>query len=707
MGRVRAVLTVLISQKLTVIFMLLSVLGPLGLLYRPGETESGESSFSEQFPEVRPFYERASGAQVWGHFDWREVKAAAVESGSEQGLWLARDDGFPFLPRGASAHRQAEPDQPRNLHEIVPALGQLTLDRCQLGIEDWRDLSQLRQLRLFECFRVLPPPGKLSDGVEAVAESLSAFPALRQLNLLGSGWIRLGSMPVLETLILDSADLPRVIVGDDLALQFPQLQTLVLRLRPGEGVPEGGMGILRKLQQHPKLRRVELTTGVSGQHRFMNSQITVLQDQLPGLTVRRGEAGFKFGNVFVMIVVIFGLLASQVPVSAALWALAAIPQAGTLPHFVRTIRGIAVGFAVLMLFNGFLSAWLMEIRWYFPVCLNLLAVSLSGILQQLARSSLWKKQVVVIFCSCIGFSPQLIVFLPGIFVPLIVGDVAWFNAGLLLVSAVTFFVALSAMNWQRASLSELSEPGAGLTGAEARMRALERAYVDMKGTTIPSPRRLRGSFSERLRAGTSGITRKQLTSMWIMVPAFSVMFMAGKSMTLPAVLGLTGYLFFLPILMRMQSWHQRRQRLSVDFLLPAGRDDFWRHFQVAVFWDLAIAIPMIFAAWVGQEMWQGTFSQHAAGLLLQLLLHAGAATLLYVLTVLSVVTPAKDGRRYLFGTIIGGLTMLMLLDMTGNWCVPGTLSFSAWILSVFVVAAVAGVVLLVRLPGILRRLELP
>ncbi|MFM7038159.1 MAG: hypothetical protein ACKO2L_10595 [Planctomycetaceae bacterium] len=636
------------------------------------------------------------------------MKAAAVESGSEQGLWLARDDGFPFLPRGAPANRQAEPDQPRNLHEIVPALGQLSLDECQLGIEDWRDLSQLRQLRLFECFHVLPPPGKLSDGVEAVAESLSAFPALRQLNLLGSGWIRLGSMPVLETLILDSADLPRVIAGDDLALQFPQLRTLVLRLRPGENVSEGEMGILRKLQQHPKLRRVELTTGVSGQRRFMNSQITVLQDQLPGLTVCRGEAGFKFADAFVMIAVIFGLLVSQVAISAALWALAAIPQAGTLPHFVRTIRGIAVGFAVLMLFSGFLSAWLMEIRWYFPVCLNLLAVSLSGILQQLPRSSSWKQQAVGIFSMVPGFFPQLIYFLPGTFVPLIVGDVAWFNAGLLLVSAVTFFVALSAMNWQRASLSELSEPGAGLPGAEARMRALERAYVDMKGTTIPSPRRLRGSFSERLRAGTSEFTRKQLTGLWIMmVPAFSTMFMVGKSLILPAVLGLTVFLFFFPILLRMLSWHQRRQRLSVDFLLPAGRDDFWRHFQVAVFWDLAIAIPVLFAAWVGQNMWQGTFSQHAAGLLLQLLLHAGAATLLYGLTVLGVVTPAKDGRRYLFGTIIGGLTMLMFQDMIANWCVPGTLSFSVWILSVFVVAAVAGVVLLVRLPGILRRLELP
>lgn len=103
----------------------------------------------------------------------------------------------------------------------------------------------------------------------------------------------------------------------------------------------------------------------------------------------------------------------------------------------------------------------------------------------------------------------------------------------------------------------------------------------------------------------------------------------------------------------------------------------------------------------------GSFSQQAAGLLLlQLTLHAGAATLLYGLTVLTIVIPANDWRRYLLGTIIWAIVILMFSDTISNESVPGSRYFSKWMLSVFVLAAVAGVVLLVKLPGMLRRLEL-
>jgi hypothetical protein len=693
---------------MTVIFLFLSAFGPLGLLFKPSETESGSSrASSERFPDVLPFYERASGELIWSHYDWRKVQAAAVESGSEQGLWLTLDEGFRFLPRGMPSHRQAEPNQPENLHEIVPQLGQLTLDQFELGIEDWQDLSHLQQLRLFECFHVLPPPGKFSDGVAAVTESLGALPSLRQLNLLGSGWIRLGSMPALETLILEAADLRRVISGDDLAVQLPQLQTLVLRLRPGESLSEAEMGILQRLQQLPKLRQLELITGVAGQRGFLNSQITALQDQLPGLTVCHGETGFASIEGVVVIGIVYGMLISQIMVSVVLWWLATIPQAGTLPHFLRTIRGITVGFASLMLLSGFLSAWLMEIRWYFLVCMNLLTVSIPGIMNQLSKSSSpWKGLFVALPWMILGLGPQLFFFLPGTCGPFLLGDIAWFNVGLLLVSAVTFFVALSMQNKPIARLTDYGEPGTVFFGTETQMRANERACVKMQGIIVPSPRLLRGSFSDRLRVGISGITIKQLRGMWFVLPGLCVVYVAFQRLFLPLVLGISGALIVLPMAMRLASWTHRRQRLPVDFLLPAERDDFWRHFQNAVFWDFAIAIPLTFAGWVVVKFFGDSFSQHAAGLLMQLLLHTGVATLLYGLTVLTFAISTKDWRRYLLVMIIWAIASLTLLDTISEWSVPESRYFSKWMLSVFVLAAVAGVLLLVKLPGMLRRLEL-
>jgi hypothetical protein len=424
-------------------------------------------------------------------------------------------------------------------------------------------------------------------------------------------------MPSLETLILEAADLRRVISGDDLAVQFPQLQTLVLRLRPGESLSEAEMGILQRLQQLPKLRQLELITGVAGQRGFLNSQITALQDQLPGLSVCHGETGFAFTEGMVVIGIVYGMLASQFVVSAVLWSLATIPQAGTLPHFLQTIRGITVGFASLMLLSGFLSAWLMEIRWYFLVCMNLLAVSMPGIMHQLTKSfSSWQRLLVAIPGMILGLAPQLFFFLPGTCCPFILGDIAWFNVGLLLVSAVTFFVMLSMQTKPIARLTDYGEPGTVSMNTETQMRAIERACVKMQGTIAPSTRLLRGSFSDRLRVGISGMTIKQLSGMWTLLPCLCMAYVASQRLLLPLVFGGSIMLIYFPTVMRLVSWGRRRQRLPADFLLPAGRDDFWRHFQNAVFWDFAIAIPLTFAGWVATKFFRDSFSQHAPGLLL-------------------------------------------------------------------------------------------
>ncbi|MFM8478353.1 MAG: hypothetical protein ACKOEO_21420, partial [Planctomycetaceae bacterium] len=358
-------------------FLLVAVLGPLAFLYKPGDW--GPTTGSEQVPLVEALYERAKGALVWRHFDWREVQSAAVNSGTEQALWFGGTEGFLFLPRNAAEQSQGAPGQPENLHEIVPELGRISIDESQLGVEDWRDLSHLRQLRLFEGFQLLPPWGSASEGARVAAEALSALPSLKQLNLLRTGWIRLGSMPVLEILILDVTDLESVLPQDDLAAKLPRLRTLILRLPPKFQLTQEQAAVLQQISQLPQLRRVELITGLPDQRGFLTSQIETFRSYLPGLTVCRGEAGFRISEVLVLPFIAGVLLFSQFAFSTWLWSLGCVPQTGTLPGFHKITRILFSTFAILMVFNSVWVAWLLELRWYGPVCVSMLAVSFAGV----------------------------------------------------------------------------------------------------------------------------------------------------------------------------------------------------------------------------------------------------------------------------------------------------------------------------------------
>jgi hypothetical protein len=713
MRRIRAILRVLISQKLTTILLLVAVLGPLAFLYKPGDW--GPTTGSEQVPLVEPFYERAKGALVWRHFDWREVQSAAVNSGTEQALWYGWTEAFVFLPRNAAEQSQVEPGQPENLHEIVPELGRISIDESQLGVEDWRDLSHLRQLRLFEGFRLLPPWGSASEGARVAAEALSALPALKQLNLLRTGWIRLGSMPVLEILILDVTDLESVLPQDDLAAKLPRLRTLILRLPPKFQLTQEQAGVLQQISQLPQLRRVELITGLPDQRGFLTSQIETFRSYLPGLTVCRGEAGFRFSEIMVLPSIAGVLLFSQVAFSSWLWSLGCVPQTGAIPGFTTAIRQIYAMFVVLMLLSGFLSAWLLELRWYGPVCACLLAVSLVGVQQLImqrfpgsrGQSVVTRLLPMIPFLVIIGF----LVFPLTVVIPLIFGDFAACNIVMLLFSVGAFFTTLVTWKKTYACLLEQGDSAtafAGISGSENRQRATERWTAELQGTTVPSSRLLKGSFSDRLRAGSMGVTVKQIKWMLFALLCFLAMQLIMTRQFIPGALaGPLAAFLMLPIAMRTQSWNQRTQRLASEFLLPVGREDFWRHVRSAVFRDFAIGFLAVLAASIAINLYRDSFSKHLTGTLLQLVLQIGQLACVYSLAVLTFVT-RKSQRRLFTLQVPMGLTMIVFyLDGLTEMAVPGATAFQPLLLPLVVLPALAGVVLLVKLPGILNKMELP
>ena len=712
MRRIRAILRVLISQKLTTILLLVAVLGPLAFLYKPGDW--GPTTGSEQVPLVEPFYERAKGALVWRHFDWREVQSAAVNSGTEQALWYGWTEAFVFLPRNAAEQSQVEPGQPENLHEIVPELGRISIDESQLGVEDWRDLSHLRQLRLFEGFRLLPPWGSASEGARVAAEALSALPALKQLNLLRTGWIRLGSMPVLEILILDVTDLESVLPQDDLAAKLPRLRTLILRLPPKFQLTQEQAGVLQQISQLPQLRRVELITGLPDQRGFLTSQIATFQSYLPGLTVCRGEAGFRISEVLVLPLIAGVLLFSQFAFSTWLWSLGCVPQAGTLPGFHKITGILFSAFAILMVFNSVWVAWLLELRWYGPVCVSLLAVSFAGV-QRLVMQLFPGSREGSLVARLVQTLPFLVILLftslPQAVVPLFLGDFATVNLGMLLLAAGGFVSVLMALRRPYAWLLEGGNSAvvtAGLSGGESRQRAVERWTAELQGTTVPSARLLKGSFSDRLRAGSMSVTAKQMKWMLFALLCFLATQLIMTRQFIPGALaGPLPAFLMLPIVMRTQSWDQRTQRLASEFLLPVGREDFWRHVRSAVFRDFAIGFLAVLAASIAINLYRDSFSKHLTGTLLQLVLQIGQLACVYSLAVLTFVT-RKSQRRLFTLQVPMGLTMIVFyLDGLTEMAVPGATAFQPLLLPLVVLPALAGVVLLVKLPGILNKMELP
>jgi hypothetical protein len=719
MKRFTAVLSVLFSQKLFACLFLVIVLGPLGFLYRPAEFRISHDLSPEKFPDVSPFHEAASGEQVWPHWTWREVKQAAADSGSEPALWFSGPrEPFSFLPRSRSEFRTVEPGQPENLHEMIPELARIEIHESQLTIEDWQDVGQLSRLRLFEGCRLAPPPGDPAVGARVAADALAALPQLKQLNLLGTTWIRLAAMPQLETLILDAPDLERVLPLSDLSAQLPQLKKVILRLPPGYSLysqpPQLGthpdVQVLRRLQELPQLRKVELITGRFGERTFLTNSLSAFRSNLPGLTFGRGEAGFEIGEELAMIIIGSGLLFSQVAFASLLNSMHGSPQASVLPGFRQTIGVISAGLAVLVVLTGFWSASLLDLPWCFPVGLNLITVSYTGAIQRIVRLFSGSPQTVLIISWMlppIAFC-QAVVY-PQVSIPMLFGDLVEFNIGLLVVAAAMFGLVLTTGKEQYAWFSEQGATVLpGFLGNETRTQAMDRASVRLQGTSVPSPRLLRGNFSDRLRAVRFGLSPQQLRLMLCsMLPFLIFMLTQRASINLSMLIGPLAGLLIIPIGMRIQSWSQRGRRMSSEFLLPIGREDFWRHFRGAVFRDFMPLFFLLLTVWVAANIWRDSFNRFGLAMLLNFLLYVGQIAFLYCLFVITIVTPKSRRRLFLLQFPMVLTLGTVYSDMLTLLSVPGADTFSPLMLPLIVLPAVAGLVLVVKLPGIMNRLELP
>ncbi|MFM8475903.1 MAG: hypothetical protein ACKOEO_08905, partial [Planctomycetaceae bacterium] len=249
---------------------------------------------------------------------------------------------------------------------------------------------------------------------------------------------------------------------------------------------------------------------------------------------------------------------------------------------------------------------------------------------------------------------------------------------------------------------------AGLSGGESRQRAVERWTTEFQGTTVPSARLLKGSFSDRLRAGGLSVTAKQFKGFLVVLPVFVIALLtAPRGVTSAIAAPPVMILLVSPVVMRLMAWNQRTQRLASDFLLPVGREDFWRHIRSAVFRDFALGILAVLAASIAINLYRGSFSKHLAGSLLQLVLQIGQLACVYSLAVLTFVT-CKSQRRLFTLQVPMGLTMFVLyLDALTELAVPGAAAYQPLLLPLVVLPALAGVVLLVKLPGILNKRELP
>jgi hypothetical protein len=494
---------------------------------------------------------------------------------------------------------------------------------------------------------------------------------------------------------------------------MPQLRTLILRIPPEFRLTEGQTAVLQQVAEHPRMRRVELITGQRDQRGLLNRQIDVFQSCLPGLTVCRGESGLSFSELMVIPPIATGVLLSCHLIAFWLCWLGCVPQAGTLPGFERTIRGLFAMFAVAAVLSGFLSAWLLELRWYTPVCLSLLAVSFPGA-QRAVLLFFGGRNIAIsgpLTTLPVAFFVIGLVGFPRTFVPLAFGDIAVFNNGLLLFATGMFVIALAALKKGYAWQLERGESAvpAGVWGSGNRQRAVEQLQAMVFGTCVPSPRLLGGNFSDRLRAVSSWrITGQLLRTVLIMLPvAFLTLLTASRELIFGGIGGLLAGLFVLVIELRVWTWNQRTKRLGSEFLLPVGRDDFWRHFRRAILRDFAILPFLLFAGLTVMNYFRDSFSNHLPGTCLQFGLQFGQLALIYSLGVLTSAT-AKSRRRLFLLQIPLGLTIFVLyFDSVSQMSVPGSVTFSPLLLPLTIVPAIAGVVLLLKLPAILRQMEIP
>lgn len=715
MKRMLAVIDAISDQKSLLIAWFIIVLGPLAFASTrwferlgPPRWTRANQRFSWDYPEVQPFFERVQGRAVKRNADWDEICAAAGDgdSGSSLSIYGQEPMFLSELSKGPST-AESQPGGETGFHKAVPNLKQLKLSAAQLSLEDWQEIRQLKDLWQLELIWIGPPTELPDDATGLIAETLSDLPQLRQLSLVDSPWIRLGTMPALETLILDADHLPLMFRTDVEADNFPQLKRLLIRLPPGYSLSERGIEALQRIDGLPQRVSVELWTGRSGQRRELLLQVDEFQRHLSQLHVTAGETGFEMLEIFSIYVVAVPLIAALIVCAFWLRQMAILSHSAVIPGFHDVHQRFFAGLCVLAVMAGLQTAWMLDVKWWFPVSIALLAVGLPGSLYPLLRED----------------KPNVLIALPGFLLfallpfelksPVALGLAPLLNGGLFATSILTLAISWVSSHRLSARIHEC--------GQTLYQRILQRGF-GMKaesGTSWPpvvSTDRmlwlLTGDYADRLRSVTADqLAEPCRTTLFAFVGLqtiypFNPYIHGGsadfKNVMVAVYCGLWSS-FNIANLHRI--WYLQGQMLPSRLLLPTGRVEFWDAYRTAVFRDARATFLTVGLLWWATHQLQASWQEPWPLVCLRILLFIGNV-LLQVSVILLASVRGGSWRRSWHWHAASVLTGFFIATgfLRGHvW--PGPDLLWQGLLMCRVLLAISGLVLIWNLRGLLQRQE--
>lgn len=660
------------------------------------------------FPEVRPLNSDSdlrlgfvSPYQKWG-----EIRGEATDPRTGQGILISGSGrAFAFLPRHSESQMELEPGQPENFHELVPQLERLGLYGCSLTAEDWRDVAQLEKLWFLEIGDIVPVGADESAEAAAAADALAGLPDLRQLNLTGNTWIRLGGLSQLESLSLDAVRLEDVFRGD-VGVEFPRLRSVCLRLSEGFAFTEGQLAVLRRLEAGG-LARVDLWTGRAGQRSWLRGKVDELRGLLPGVDIRSGEAGF---GMFV----IPGVMLFVVPLihlTGNLLMVLLVPQNGFVPGFATAHAWGLIFFLGMAAVCGWGISIQLEIRWWAPVLLSVLLMgSFLGFRACVIRSRLGRMVLPVLWIGAVLVATGLAMREPGLFLQAMMGDVRNFNVSL--ICAAMLSLPASVIACRRLFVYASEQPGllrAGWVGAgfgmSARDTVLEQTLatdsLNLKPVSVS-----RGDLAEQLRAGNRLSAKGLWRGLGLILPMFlfpslTIFLNPHTAISGARIVSLLASFVSVAFLVhggfRGLAWSQRGQRLGVELLFPMGREQFWCEVRRAVMRDLSWVWAASGVCLVLVSVMEGWMALAPARFVMQLLFLTGHVLMCCSCFVVGLVLrPVWRAQWY---TLVFAIEAVMWLTLVG--VLMDTVVFQC----LSGLTAVAGVVVWVTLPRFLRRRE--
>lgn len=681
-------------------------------------------------PDVRPFFRPWSqintAAGIWPHYDWQDIQSEIRKYGPEQALEISQSTAaFPFLPRSTAFRGKPEPGQPEHLYEVLPELNRLSLYGTVVTVKDWQDIGKLQNLWWLEVGDVSFPEGDTAVDSAAASEAISALPKLRHLNVTGNSWLRLGSLPQLESLALDASRLETLLANVDLA-QLPRLKHIYLRLSE-DFVPTASQSELLQKLSAGGIERVELWTGRAGQRGWLMRQVDELRRRVPGLDIRSGEAGFGIAAMFGA----FLLLMTVLQLGMTFVYLLILPQHGILPGFDRLSISLPICHVAFSAITGAAFGIVVEIRWW-PAAL--LCTLFAGLGYCLAACTLRFPKVSFIFRAIPAVIAASLYAIGSatnrIMTQSLLGDIPLFNISILFLSAASTTLAIAYGRRLHVIASESPQSISPLwvrNGYASSTRASnEQQFVGTRAASLEATASVSADFADRLRSVnrlmTSGIARKNgmgiLLAMSLMAFNFLIFFKSpfgpglSKSTILSFSLILPIFLGLWMLMMYVSAWMLRTRRMASDFLFPGTRQDFWMQMRTAVLRDLRWPFLLSLALMFG---FTSLDTSANAVVWYQRLIHcvflighffACCAEILLLCVLSNSLRRLQSSiKGVIAGFTIGCVTAALLLLMSATILASPLNEPVIWYCCA--AAAIAGPVLWLALPKLMRNMELP